>query len=1053
MIWKGTGPGWTVAPAPAPAMARAVRLSFDYGGDELAELDLADPPANGALDLDLRGNDAPAPEKRKAWKGELEGMKILRRRYTNLFPTCKVSVSSGHVTPDGEWDAQRERPLMRADPAIYMLSWEAVQPIRGLAIKEIDGRFTEIDAWTGEGEPALAGKRGWEKVATYEQRTRYYYAPDQNFNAYARYMDGYVDFGREVRTRALRLRIVEQWMWKEEDRAGCAGVRFDRGGEKLEPARCRVYGVAPLQYLGGETPLEDLMAERLEVYDVTKRQLVKELPLDRGGDLACAPDGTLYAVSAGRVVKVDPEQGRHVPVRIEVERPGAIACDRAGNLFVHDAAADQNVVKVFDPAGSLVRRIGNPAPREAGPHDPTRLLNVSDIAVDEQDQVWMVESVWVPKRITLWGEDGTFKREFLGNTSYGGGGSLNPYDKRSLFYGPLEFELEWQTGRTRLKNITWLGDSAPGERAIKVQDRLYVVTRQEFAGLRAEQAVGVVYLYEKDHLRRVAAAGAAGKFPPLRTPEILEKLGKKAIGYFQFAWSDLNGDERAQVDEVQFFDTNKPRGGGVGRFDDDLGLDAGDYRYDVERYLPNGVPIYARTKKRFSGSSVRIADGRNFLIWNHAYMGGVTEDGKPAWTHPTEQWGVHGLTGAKPWFAGQTVAQFGVIGHETSPGGDLGEFFVTHGACGTWHIWTADGLLAGRIFRDMCGPGARPWSMREHERGLDLSAVTVGQEHWAGFFCRTREDNKFYAVAGHNHVSVVEGLEQFKRVGGEIKVREEDLAAAMQWDRRRQARRLYEAAKLLECRRVSGAVSIDGSPDEWESPNAVLEDREVSFSMAYDDANLYVCYVAQGCGPMKNTGNDWRRLFKTGAAADLLIGVDPQARPDRNAPAPGDLRVLLTVAEGKPVAVLYQPVAPDARPDEAWEARTMVFQAKFARVARLAGAAVAARSMPNGYCLEASIPLAAVGLEVRPDLMLKMDWGILVSGPDGNEVMQRLYWANPQTGIVADEAAEAMLRPDLWGTVRFSDRTSPKGQPELKIEQGVEHKSEMDVPDDLNLDE
>jgi hypothetical protein len=73
----------------------------------------------------------------------------------------------------------------------------------------------------------------------------------------------------------------------------------------------------------------------------------------------------------------------------------------------------------------------------------------------------------------------------------------------------------------------------------------------------------------------------------------------------------------------------------------------------------------------------------------------------------------------------------------------------------------------------------------------------------------------------------------------------------------------------------------------------------------------------------------------------------------------------------------------------------------------------------GGYCLEAAIPLKSIGLTIRDDMTIKMDWGILSSGPEGTEVLQRLYWANPLTAIVSDEAAESMLHPDLWGLVRF----------------------------------
>jgi hypothetical protein len=267
-----------------------------------------------------------------------------------------------------------------------------------------------------------------------------------------------------------------------------------------------------------------------------------------------------------------------------------------------------------------------------------------------------------------------------------------------------------------------------------------------------------------------------------------------------------------------------------------------------------------------------------------------------------------------------------------------------------------------------------------------------------------------------------------------VTVTQEQVRQALDWDRQKQARRLYERARLIECRRVRGAVTVDGSPGEWESANAEIEDRGVSFCIAYDDVNLYVCYTVQRCGPLRNAGNDWKRLFKTGAAVDLQLGADPAAPADRSSPVAGDSRLLMTVAGGKPVAVLYQPAAPGAKPDEAWETHTMVFRANFDRVVQVPEVRMAAALLDDGYCLEAAIPLKTLGLTIKPDLMLKMDWGILVSGPQGTEVMQRLYWANPQTAIVSDEAAEAMLHPDLWGIVRFAAGAGRKGQPELNME-------------------
>ncbi|MCY3023753.1 MAG: hypothetical protein NTW87_32635 [Planctomycetota bacterium] len=1038
VFWKGRpgavrwAKGWTVVPAPENTLTRALRISFDRGMDELDEL----LETGGAADA-LQDKGGPG-ETKQAWRAQIEGLKILRRRFASLLPKARISVSSGQINKAGEWDAQRDKPVTAADPGIYMLEWDAPQTIRGLAIQEVDGKHTEIDAYTGpDGGPAdMRDNKQWTKIGAYEQPLRDWYQPGQQYNSNARYVDGYVDFGKEVKARALRLRVVAQWTWREDDRAGCVGVRRDRGGQTLDPTRCRIYGVAPLGYLGGEAPLDPLVAERLEIYDARERKVLKELPLEKGGDLAFNPAGDLYALSGVQVVKVDTATGERKPLIADLQEPRALTFDKAGNLYVFDGSAERRVIRVYDPSGRFTRTIGTPGGRVAGPWDPTRFCShpgvAVDIAVDGQEQLWVVECDYSPKRVSVWGTDGTFKKDFFGNTSYGGGGVLDPYDKKRLFVGPMEFELDWQTGKTRLKNMTWLGNSPSGEVPIRVQDRTYLVTRPMFGG----QSCGVVYLYDKDRLRRVAAVGMAGRFEPLRAPEVLASLGRRPLGDLAFAWTDRNGDGNAQADEVTFFDDP----GAVGTFDETLGTSAGAWRYEVKEFLPNGAPVYERRKLpggRKGDYGVRLSNGNVFCVGSEKADYVFSATGAPVWSYPAGGRGVHALYSAKPWYPAQVVAEFDVVGRAAAHAGDLGEFLVTNTNCGIWHVWTADGLLAGNIFRDMRSLGARPWSMLEHERGLELTDVTAGQEHFSGYFCRVLGDNKYYVVAGHNFAGVAEvvGLEKFKRLQGEVGIAPQDVAAAMDWERKAQQRKTYEGAKIIECRRAPENVKIDGEPKEWGFESARLKDRDVSFTMAYDDRSLYVCCKANGCGPLKNTGNDWHRLFKTGAAVDLHIGVDPAAPLDRSDPAKGDMRILLSVANGQPVAVLYQPNAKGAKPDEAWETHTLVFRAAFERVVRLDGVKMAVQAPGEGqghawYCLEAAIPLASIGLKITPGLRLKMDWGVLVSGPDGSEVLQRLYWSNTATAIVADEAAEALLQPGLWGFVRFSSAAGKAGQPE-----------------------
>src|SRR4029079_15880502 len=75
----------------------------------------------------------------------------------------------------------------------------------------------------------------------------------------------------------------------------------------------------------------------------------------------------------------------------------------------------------------------------------------------------------------------------------------------------------------------------------------------------------------------------------------------------------------------------------------------------------------------------------------------------------------------------------------------------------------------------------------------------------------------------------------------------------------------------------------------------------------------------------------------------------------------------------------------------------------------------------SGYTIEAAVPLVHLGLKPADGLRLKCDWGVLVSDENGNQVMQRVYWANKSTSIVADAPSEARLQPNLWGHIRFHD--------------------------------
>ena len=764
-----------------------------------------------------------------------------------------------------------------------------------------------------------------------------------------------------------------------------------------------------------------MIAERIEVFDTAKGKITQEVYIKEAGAIALNKQGELYAISENKVVRVDFARAKHREIITDLKTPRALATDAEGNLYVFDATA--KVIRVYDDSGRFLREIGKREPFKAGPWDPDKFRSVVDIDVDKQGHLWVVENNYHPKRISQWTIQGRHLKDFYGPTRYGGNGVLDPYDKRRLYVGPCEFELDWQTGKVRLKNYLWLGWTYNALIPIKVNKRTYMVTPSYFNA----QACGIVYLREKDQLRMVAAMGCAGGFSYLKEPQIQDALGYPTLPDKKFIWYDRNGDGKLQAKEVKLM----PRAGlhSLTNFNRDLGVQGGKFRYEVKRFLPNGVPVYEEKVFPLKGHGyLRMTDGSFFKMdeMNVNELAGYTSGGKKTWAYRTEGPGVQALTKCRPYFDGQVVSNFDIVGHATAHTGDLGEFVVINGNTGNWSVWTSDGLFAGDILRTFRRPGARAWHFPEHERGMDLTNLTAGQEHFHGYFCRT-VDNKYYIVAGHNHASVVEvlGMDKFTRFTGEVKVSGADLRRVQTWEREQAKRKVYVQAPVIDCYKAKEAIRVDGNPADWErvqsmaKVNTQYDPQHATLKIAWSDKDLYLLYNTRGVGPMKNSGDQWDRLFKTGAAVDLQLGLDPQADPKRQAPVQGDLRILMTFNRGKYTAVLYNAEVPGTPDDRKWVVHSPVAQETFDVVKRLPRVKMAHSSSDYGYVFEAAIPLKLIGLEPKPGLRLKLDWGLLVADAGGNVVVRRIYWANKATSIVADAPSEARLHPDLWGTVRF----------------------------------
>jgi len=138
--------------------------------------------------------------------------------------------------------------------------------------------------------------------------------------------------------------------------------------------------------------------------------------------------------------------------------------------------------------------------------------------------------------------------------------------------------------------------------------------------------------------------------------------------------------------------------------------------------------------------------------------------------------------------------------------------------------------------------------------------------------------------------------------------------------------------------------------------------------------------------------------------------------------------------QGKPIAVLYQPVAPAAAAESAATFSSPWRDLRFDKVEDVSGRVGIAvthgtmrltspRNAKRTRDLrqetwEVSIPLDLLGVNPAAGERFSGDVGVLI-GSEG-ETVQRLYWRNPTGGLVSDIPGEAMLTPASWGTLEFS---------------------------------
>jgi hypothetical protein len=974
----------------------------------------------------------------------------------NHTPPCGALFVPGDCAPGGK-------------PLVYLGSFVS-EGGHGLAWVDLDGRKQGGVGWVGgtwTGGPFLARDDGPRR----DTNTALYVAAPWSVETY---VDRAKDKRGEVRLTAITTRSEMKPVLKQifvpsfATNTAQAGDHdwFGELGGLAAGNGVLVFSLSRLNQL--------VFVDTHDANAVTKA----EVKQPRG--LAFDPQGRLLVLSENRLLRFTPGPALHdlappqVLVGAGLESPRALALDSGGRLYISDQGASHQV-KVFSANGQFLHAVGKAGSPKAGRYDPLHMNHPDGLTVDAQGRLWVAENDYQPKRVSVWTTDGQFVRAFYGPSEYGGGGTLDPEDKTRFFFHGMEFRLDWARGENQLVRVYWRPDAtdfqAPeGYGATGLPERpLYLGGRRYFANADNSNPTGgpgVLTLWRDDGevAHPVAALGRAqdwkllksDAFKPLWPAEV-----NLAGDYWQnstlFAWSDLNDDGRVQTNEVRMFRTVV----GSVNIAPDLSLlvsrvGTNAMRYPPVRFTHQGAPVYDLAAGEVLAHDTQgpTSSGGDQALWHESgwtilttppkpfapqSLGGVFR-GEPRWSYPNLWPGLHAShESPPPQFPGMIIGCTRLLGGFVTPHGDAGPLWAINGNQGNMYLFTADGLFVAELFKDV--RLGKSWSMPVSQRGMALNALSLHDENFWPTMTQTKDGSVYLCDGARTSLVRVDGLDTIRRLPETaLTLTAGDLQAARAYFIESELRRQQAQGRgVLEVALRSTPPIVDGKLDDWVGTAWVDIDKsgiaayfdsdskphDVTAAVCIAGDRLFAAWRTDDPDLLKNTGELPQAPFKTGGALDLMLGTNPSADPKRTQAAEGDLRLLVTQAKGKTLAVLYRAVVPDTKDPVLFSSpwRTVTLD-RVENVSDQVELRSTAESADNGKLrsanYEISVPLSVLGLKPTPGLVLRGDIGILRG--NGFQTTQRVYWSNKATGITADVPSEAELTSQLWGRWEF---TSP----------------------------
>jgi hypothetical protein len=807
------------------------------------------------------------------------------------------------------------------------------------------------------------------------------------------------------------------------------------------------YGANGLAVHDGLVVIAFTHQNKLIFADAHRRSVIGDVAIPSPRGLCFDQGGRLYVITESKVKRFSVAPGEaHLADEATVighglSEPRRTFVSDDGTLYVADWGTSHQI-KVFSPEGKPLRIIGEPGGPQLGRYDERRMSYPCGMAIDRRGRLWVAEAETYPKRLSQWrAGDGSFIRAWYGPPKYGGGGAIDPRDKRRFFYaeydrgGGIAFDLDWEKGESKVRSILWrperFEETVPGpapERACTVAG-LTFLTNCFNGQLRYNQDRGAtIWRLDPDDIARpVAVLGNAADLNhhqwgwAMRHRDAINGLWKgKDPALIFFAWCDDNADHVAQPGEVRWAETTRRDARGeplreIGLMPliyPDLSVTTS---YGTKLSPPTisarGIPIYDLTKTTVVG----LADmQRSPLVGrDHAL---TYRDGTDALfgadLSGRRRWQMNWIEGDPP-SSDHLVQATRPNGLPVRPVvGEAGDLVAYSGEKGAIFLLTLDGLFVQTLGGD---ERTLPnWRMPEKRRGMIIEGVTFSAEHFHPTITQV-DGGEIYMVVGHEHSSIVrlEGFETVRRLDlGGLAIDEgslRDLPEALVARAREQGRDTLTVTLRQQ------APEIDGRFDEWPPEMGWADiSGQAKAAVTVAGGRLYAAFRTGDPDLLTNGGKDDRYLFKTGGALDLMLGADPGADRHRREPGRGDLRLLVAQVGGRTRAVLFRAVAPDGPKGRDLLYQSPIGRVHFDEVSDISGS-VALAGHDGDF--EFSVPLEVLGLRPEKGVEILGDLGILRG--DGVQTTRRIYWNNLDTGLVSDLPSEARLRPTNWGVWRF----------------------------------